>query len=136
MFCLFIAGAFGSITMGLLNAWTSYTSELYLSNSTPLSNPITKGEEALLGSLPSLGAMVGSGIVGIIINRLGRRYGGVIVYLPILVRTRLSDFFIILLELIFPQHFCSQRQFGTLTTKVLRKFRYGLLLIQWLSIKK
>ncbi|KAF9800079.1 hypothetical protein SFRURICE_016956 [Spodoptera frugiperda] len=77
------AGGFGSLVMGALNVWPSYTSELYSSNTTtPLSAPMTKGEEAMLGSLPSLGAMVGTAVAGTLINALGRRNGGVILSLP------------------------------------------------------
>ncbi|XP_075985605.1 facilitated trehalose transporter Tret1-2 homolog [Anticarsia gemmatalis] len=79
------ACGFGSLIMGLLNVWPSYTSELYFSNTTtPLSTPMTKAEESLLGSLPSLGAMVGCAIAGVLINNLGRRNGGVVLSLPVL----------------------------------------------------
>ncbi|CAB3244853.1 unnamed protein product [Arctia plantaginis] len=78
------ACGFGSFVMGMANTWPSYTSELLLSNSTPLSAPMTKAEEALLGSLPSLGAIFGSSIIGIMMARLGRRNGGVVSYLPAL----------------------------------------------------
>ena len=72
--------------MGALNVWPSYTSELYASNTTtPLSSPMTKAEEALLGSLPSLGAIFGSAVAGLLINSLGRRNGGVILSLPVVV---------------------------------------------------
>ncbi|XP_047035361.1 facilitated trehalose transporter Tret1-2 homolog [Helicoverpa zea] len=78
-----MAGGFGSLVMGALNVWPSYTSELYASNTTtPLSAPMTKGEEALLGSLPSLGAILGSAVAGTLINMFGRRNGGVILSLP------------------------------------------------------
>ncbi|XP_026728050.1 uncharacterized protein LOC113494101 [Trichoplusia ni] len=78
-----VAGGFGSLIMGSVNVWPSYTSEYYSSNTTtPLSAPMTKGEEALLGSLPSLGAMIGTAIAGFLINRFGRRNGGVILSLP------------------------------------------------------
>uniref|UniRef100_A0A2A4JW00 Major facilitator superfamily (MFS) profile domain-containing protein n=2 Tax=Heliothis virescens TaxID=7102 RepID=A0A2A4JW00_HELVI len=78
-----VAGGFGSLVMGALNVWPSYTSELYASNTTtPLSAPMTKGEEALLGSLPSLGAILGSAIAGTLIDMFGRRNGGVILSLP------------------------------------------------------
>lgn len=73
--------------MGMANTWPSYTSELLLSNSTPLSAPITKAEEALLGSLPSLGAIFGTSIIGVMMARLGRRNGGVVIYLPAVVCT-------------------------------------------------
>lgn len=46
---------------------------------------MTKAEEALLGSLPSLGAIVGSAIAGLLINSFGRRNGGVILSLPVVV---------------------------------------------------
>ncbi|KAJ8709994.1 hypothetical protein PYW07_009360 [Mythimna separata] len=79
-----LAGGFGSLVMGALNVWPSYTSVLYASNATtPLSSPMTKAEESLLGSLPSLGAIVGSALVGWLINSFGRRNGGVILSLPV-----------------------------------------------------
>ncbi|XP_075985347.1 facilitated trehalose transporter Tret1-like [Anticarsia gemmatalis] len=79
-----LAAAAGSLIMGLMNVWPSYTSELYFSNTTtPLSAPMTKAEESLLGSLPSLGAMCGCAIAGVLINSLGRRYGGVVLSLPV-----------------------------------------------------
>lgn len=81
-----LAGGFGSLVMGALNVWPSYTSELYASNTTtPLSKPMTKPEEALLGSLPSLGAILGSAITGVLINSFGRRNGGVMLSLPVVI---------------------------------------------------
>ncbi|CAH0596884.1 unnamed protein product [Chrysodeixis includens] len=81
-----VAGGFGSLIMGALNVWPSYTSDYYSSNTTtPLSEPMTKAEEALLGSLPSLGAMLGTAIAGPLINNLGRRNGGVILSLPFVI---------------------------------------------------
>lgn len=80
-----LASGFGSFTMSLLNSWTSYTSDVYFSNTTPMSTAMTKAEEALLGSLPSLGAMLGVAITGVLINNLGRRNGGVVLYLPMLI---------------------------------------------------
>lgn len=78
-------GGFGSFTMGLLNAWPTYASEIFRSNvTTPMSAPMTLGEEALLSSLPSLGGMVGVAITGFLINSFGRRNGGVLLSLLIL----------------------------------------------------
>lgn len=76
------ASSFGSLVMGLLNVWPSYTVSLYTSEETPLSHPLTTTEVSLLGSLPSLGAMVGSAVVGILIDKIGRRNGGIIFSLP------------------------------------------------------
>ncbi|XP_030024373.2 facilitated trehalose transporter Tret1 isoform X2 [Manduca sexta] len=76
-----ISASFGSLTMGMINVWPSYTSSLYASENTPLSRPMTKAEDSLLGSLPSLGAMVGTAITGVLINKLGRRKGGIILSL-------------------------------------------------------
>lgn len=72
--------------MALVNTWPSYTTELLFSNTTtPLSAPITEGEEALIGSLPSLGAMAGSAVTGLLMNKFGRRNAGVLLSLPVLV---------------------------------------------------
>ncbi|KAL0812100.1 hypothetical protein ABMA28_009484 [Loxostege sticticalis] len=77
------ASSFGCIAMGLLNVWPSYTVPLLTSNTTNiLSAPMTSSEESLLGSLPSLGAMVGTAVVGPLIETFGRKLGGVAVGLP------------------------------------------------------
>ncbi|CAB3246626.1 unnamed protein product [Arctia plantaginis] len=81
-----VACGFGSFLMSLINSWPSYTAEIYFSNTTtPLSAPMTKFEESLLGSLPSLGAMIGSLLPGLIVDRLGRRNGGVLLSLPVVI---------------------------------------------------
>ncbi|KAJ0171624.1 hypothetical protein K1T71_013174 [Dendrolimus kikuchii] len=76
------ASGFGNLVMGMLNVWPSYTTVLYTSEDTPLSYPLSATEESLLGSLPSLGAMAGTALVGTIINKLGRRNGGIVISLP------------------------------------------------------
>ncbi|XP_028179113.1 facilitated trehalose transporter Tret1-like [Ostrinia furnacalis] len=78
-----IASSFGSFAMGLLYVWPSYTTSLLTSNTTTiLSAPMTSTEESLVGSLPSLGAMVGTAVVGPLIEIFGRKLGGVAVSLP------------------------------------------------------
>ncbi|KAM3958195.1 solute carrier family 2, facilitated glucose transporter member 8 [Aphomia sociella] len=69
--------------MGLLNVWPSYTQYLYTANDTKiLTKPMTDSEVALLGSLPSLGAMVGTALTGTIIDRFGRKNGGLAITIP------------------------------------------------------
>ncbi|XP_049880008.1 solute carrier family 2, facilitated glucose transporter member 8-like [Pectinophora gossypiella] len=78
-----LACSFGSLIMGALYSWPSYTLDLYTSpNTTLLSAPMTELESSLVGSLPSLGAMVGSSIAGLTINTIGRQKGGVVLALP------------------------------------------------------
>ncbi|XP_059055770.1 facilitated trehalose transporter Tret1-1-like [Achroia grisella] len=80
-----ITASFGSAAMGLLNVWPSYTKYLYTANDTVLlTNPMTDSEVALLGSLPSLGGMLGTGVVGILIDKFGRRIGGLAITIPFL----------------------------------------------------
>ncbi|XP_075985368.1 facilitated trehalose transporter Tret1-like [Anticarsia gemmatalis] len=80
------ACGFGSLDMGILTAWPSYTTELLTSNeTTPLSAPMTKMDISLLGSLPSLGAILGTAIAGACFNTFGRRNGGVLISLPFVI---------------------------------------------------
>ncbi|XP_075985381.1 facilitated trehalose transporter Tret1-like [Anticarsia gemmatalis] len=80
------ASGFGSLVMAIITVWPSYTSELYMSNSTtPLSAPMTKMEESLLGSLPALGAVAGTLMAGPIMDVFGRRNGGVLLTLPFVI---------------------------------------------------
>ncbi|XP_053618404.1 facilitated trehalose transporter Tret1-like [Plodia interpunctella] len=77
------AAALGSFIMGLLNVWPSYTApQLKAENTTLLSTPLTDFQVPLLGSLPSLGAMIGTGVVGLIINKFGRKIGGLAICIP------------------------------------------------------
>lgn len=73
--------------MGLLNVWPSYTIGLYKeTNTTLLLEPMTDAEISLLGSLPSLGGMVGTAITSVVIDSLGRKRGGIVFALPYVVR--------------------------------------------------
>lgn len=73
--------------MGLLNVWPSYTISLYTAhNTTVLSEPMTEFHSSLLGSLPSLGAMLGTGICSMVLDKLGRKIGGIVLMMPYVVR--------------------------------------------------
>ncbi|XP_075985324.1 facilitated trehalose transporter Tret1-like [Anticarsia gemmatalis] len=77
------ASGFGTFLMSVVTVWPSYTSELYMSNTTtPLSAPMTRMEEALLGSLPALGAVAGTVTAGPIVDMFGRKNGGLLLTLP------------------------------------------------------
>lgn len=78
-----VACSLGSLVMGLLNVWPSYTTSLYTAqNTTLLVEPMSEFHASLLGSLPSLGAMIGTAITSVVIDRLGRKHGGVLLALP------------------------------------------------------
>ncbi|XP_073962416.1 facilitated trehalose transporter Tret1-2 homolog [Choristoneura fumiferana] len=80
-----LAACFGAILMGSLNVWPSYTLELYTDNTTTLlTAPMSEFESSLVGSLPSLGAMLGTGITGVIIDFFGRKRGAMLLILPII----------------------------------------------------
>ncbi|XP_013194385.2 facilitated trehalose transporter Tret1 [Amyelois transitella] len=77
------AVALGSFVMGSLNVWPSYTTSLFTAeNTTLLSTAMSDSEVSLLGSLPSLGAMIGTGVCGLIIDKIGRKIGGLAICLP------------------------------------------------------
>ncbi|XP_004927669.1 facilitated trehalose transporter Tret1-2 homolog [Bombyx mandarina] len=80
VFTSFACG-YGSLLMGFTNVWPSYTTELFKSELTPLSAPFSETHASLLGSLPSLGAMLGTAITGTLINSLGRKNGGIVLTL-------------------------------------------------------
>ncbi|XP_028173098.1 solute carrier family 2, facilitated glucose transporter member 8-like [Ostrinia furnacalis] len=74
-----VASAAGSLSLGLLYVWPSYTLPmLAASNGTILDAPLTTTEEAMLGALPSLGALVGSALVGMAINTFGRKMANIL----------------------------------------------------------
>ncbi|XP_047989546.1 facilitated trehalose transporter Tret1-like [Leguminivora glycinivorella] len=78
-----VAASFAALLMGSLNVWTSYTFEHFTSpNSTILETPMTEFQASLVGSLPFLGAMIGSTITGALINSYGRKLGAIMLVLP------------------------------------------------------
>lgn len=46
---------------------------------------MTESEVSSVGSLPSLGAMVGTAVAGVLIDKIGRQKGGVVLCLPAIV---------------------------------------------------
>ncbi|XP_047520463.1 facilitated trehalose transporter Tret1-like [Pieris napi] len=80
-----LACVFGSLISASLSVWPSYTLAEFTSNSTTvLSAPMSTFEASLLGSLPALGAMVGTMMAGMIIDGLGRKNGGLVIAMPYL----------------------------------------------------
>ncbi|XP_045505307.1 facilitated trehalose transporter Tret1-like [Colias croceus] len=78
-----LACSLGNFITGVLYVWPSYTLHQYTSNTTTLlTEPMTEVEGSLLGSLPSLGAMVGTLLAGPVINGLGRQKGGLCIAMP------------------------------------------------------
>ncbi|CAH2097886.1 unnamed protein product [Euphydryas editha] len=87
-----LACSFGNLLTGLLYAWPSYTLHLYSAkHTTLLSSPMTDLEISLVGSLPSLGAMVGTAVVGSILSIFGRQKGGLIIVLPLMISWLMID---------------------------------------------
>ncbi|CAH2057408.1 unnamed protein product, partial [Iphiclides podalirius] len=88
-----ISCSFPSLLTGLLYVWPSYTLGLYTASDTVLlSAPMADLESSLLGSLPSLGAMFGTLLVGWIISRFGRQKGGMLLILPFVLSWIIIDF--------------------------------------------
>ncbi|XP_050356142.1 facilitated trehalose transporter Tret1-like isoform X1 [Nymphalis io] len=87
-----IACSLGNMLTGLLYVWPSYTLQLYTDkNTTLLSSPMTDLESSLVGSLPSLGAMAGTAIIGWILSVFGRQKGGLIIALPLMISWLMID---------------------------------------------
>ncbi|KAI5636350.1 sugar transporter domain-containing protein [Phthorimaea operculella] len=81
LFTSFVA-SFGTLLIGFFYAWPSYTMELFTSSNTSLlSSPMTELEVSLVGSLPSLGAIIGTLLVIPIIDNIGRQKGGIVLSL-------------------------------------------------------
>ncbi|CAG4952206.1 unnamed protein product [Parnassius apollo] len=87
-----ISCSFSSLLAGLLSVWTSYTLEQFKDSHTKLLKaPMTDVESSLLGSLPSLGAMVGTALTGVVIGKFGRKKGGMLLTLPFVVSWAMID---------------------------------------------
>ncbi|KPJ20744.1 Facilitated trehalose transporter Tret1-2-like [Papilio xuthus] len=87
-----ISCSLSSILTGSLYLWPSYTMGLYTANDTKLlATPMADTESSLLGSLPSLGAMLGTALVGIVISNLGRQKGGMLLALPFVLSWLIID---------------------------------------------
>ncbi|XP_048001297.1 uncharacterized protein LOC125238051 [Leguminivora glycinivorella] len=54
-------------------SWPAFTSSLFKSEATPLHRPMSGFESALFGSTVSIGALVGTPIMGILLDLLGRK---------------------------------------------------------------
>ncbi|XP_045762831.1 facilitated trehalose transporter Tret1-like [Maniola jurtina] len=67
---------------GLVYAWPSYTMEIFKSNSTVLSTPMSLTEISLLGSLPNIGALVATPFCGYAVDKFGRKYSAMLFGLP------------------------------------------------------
>ncbi|XP_045455974.1 facilitated trehalose transporter Tret1-like [Melitaea cinxia] len=87
-----LACSFGNMLTGMLYVWPSYTLHHYASkHTTILSSPMTDLETSLVGSLPSLGAMCGTAVIGTILSIFGRQKGGLIIVLPLMMSWLMID---------------------------------------------
>ncbi|CAK1543397.1 unnamed protein product [Leptosia nina] len=87
-----LACSLGNFATGILFVWPSYTLQLYTStNTTLLSEPLSDLQSSLLGSLPSLGAMVSTMFAGVMLNTLGRQKAGLCCAIPFLLSWLLID---------------------------------------------
>ncbi|XP_063530099.1 facilitated trehalose transporter Tret1-like [Cydia strobilella] len=62
------------ISMGVTFTWPSSTLLLFSSENTTLHRPMTEGEQALFGSLSSIGALVSTPAAGFLLDVIGRKY--------------------------------------------------------------
>ncbi|KAI5641224.1 sugar transporter domain-containing protein [Phthorimaea operculella] len=71
--CTLIACYVG-MSLGITFAWPSGTLQLFESNTTVLDRPMNKVELSLFGSLSSIGALVSTPVVGVLLDVVGRKY--------------------------------------------------------------
>ncbi|KOB69656.1 Sugar transporter 12 [Operophtera brumata] len=64
--------------MGVMFAWPSSTLRLFESANTTLHRPMTEGELALFGSLSSVGALIGTPVLGMFLDRFGRKNSAIL----------------------------------------------------------
>ncbi|CAH2057404.1 unnamed protein product, partial [Iphiclides podalirius] len=67
---------------GFIYAWPSYTLDMFRSNGTVLSTPMTPTEISLLGSLTNVGGLVATPFCGYAVNKFGRKYAAILYGLP------------------------------------------------------
>ncbi|XP_068625027.1 facilitated trehalose transporter Tret1-like [Battus philenor] len=67
---------------GFIYAWPSYTVEMFQSNETVLSAPMSSMEISLLGSLTNVGGLLATPFCGYAVNRFGRKYSAMLYGLP------------------------------------------------------
>ncbi|CAG4952177.1 unnamed protein product [Parnassius apollo] len=88
-----ISCSFSLLLTGLLYVWPSYTLEQFKDSHTKLLKaPMTDVESSLLGSLPPLGAIIGTALTGVVIEKFGRQKGGMLLTLPFVVSWAMVDF--------------------------------------------
>ncbi|KAJ0171609.1 hypothetical protein K1T71_013159 [Dendrolimus kikuchii] len=66
------------MNMGVMFSWPSSTYRLFESANTTLHRPMTEAELALFGSLSSVGALLGTPVIGMLLDKLGRKYCAII----------------------------------------------------------
>ncbi|CAK1543398.1 unnamed protein product [Leptosia nina] len=87
-----LACVMGSILTASLSVWPSYTIAEFTSNSTTvIQSPMSSFETSLVGSLPSLGGMLGTMCAGMIIDGFGRKNGGLFIALIYLLSWVMMD---------------------------------------------
>ncbi|KAM3958202.1 facilitated trehalose transporter Tret1-like [Aphomia sociella] len=69
---------FLTMTMGIMFTWPSSTLTLFKSENTTLHRVMTETESSLVGSLSSIGALFGTPMAGILLDRIGRKYTGIL----------------------------------------------------------
>ncbi|XP_069355622.1 facilitated trehalose transporter Tret1-like isoform X2 [Maniola hyperantus] len=80
----FIIASLTSLT-GFLFAWPSFTMEMFKSNSTVLSAPMSITQVSLFGSLTNIGALIATPFCGYAVDKFGRKYSAMIFGVPFVI---------------------------------------------------
>ncbi|XP_023934335.1 facilitated trehalose transporter Tret1-like [Bicyclus anynana] len=70
---------------GFTYAWPSFTMEMFKSNSTVLSAPMSVTEASLLGSLINIGGLIATPFCGFAVDKFGRKYAAILFGVPFVI---------------------------------------------------
>ncbi|XP_041974601.1 facilitated trehalose transporter Tret1-like isoform X2 [Aricia agestis] len=77
--------AFLTSLTGFIYAWPSYTMEMFRSNATVLSEPMTMTDVSLLGSLTNVGGLLATPFCGYAMDKFGRKYTAMLFGMPCMI---------------------------------------------------
>ncbi|XP_063629196.1 uncharacterized protein LOC134800641 [Cydia splendana] len=151
--CTFIV-CFIRMSLVISFSWPAFTTSLFKSEDTPLHRPMTEFEVAIYGSMLSIGALIFTPVMGLLLDVLGRKkcmmlaavthvFAWVIIVLTNRVEALLSAMFIagggVASFLVIPVYIaevCQPSVRGTMTSCMMLAYGLGMLVSFLLAIRK